>query len=326
MTAQPDVQPVQIGTGNPPHSPLGLGGTTFGPDQWSGQEDANLIAGMEESLAHGITHFDTGADYGDGYSEQLIGRFLAADESRRERLFIASKANLDEITPQAMLDAIDGSRQRMQTDVIDLYYIHWPRTGKDMRPWMEGLETARQRGIIRATGVSNFSVEQMEQVAQVGKIDAHQMNYSLLWRFNERDLIPYCREHQIAVVTYASLAHGILAGKFPRETNFPEGDQRRRILPFRDDIWPGVYDMVEDLKAVAERSGRSLVHLAIRWLLHQPDVTSVLVSARNPQQAVSNAQSLEGDIPESVFAELTAISDRAVRIIPDEGNPYGYHP
>lgn len=320
------VSPVHIGRSDKLHSPLGLGGTTFGPDQWSGAEDANLLAGMETALERGINHFDTGAGYGDGYSESLIGRFMAAEAGRRERIFLASKANLDEITAQAMLNAIDGSRARLQTDVIDLYYIHWPRTGKDMRPWMEGLETARQRGMIRAVGVSNFSVEQMEQVSQVGKIDAHQLCYHLLWRFPERDLIPYCIQHEIAVVTYASLAHGILTGKFPRETSFPEGDHRRSILMFRDDVWSGVYDSVEAFKAVAERSGRSLVHLAIRWLLRQPGVTSVLVSARNARQALSNAAALDGDIPDGVFEELTAISDGAKDRVPDEGNPYGYHP
>jgi myo-inositol catabolism protein IolS len=321
-----DIPPVQIGATESRHAPLGLGGTTFGPHQWSGQEDANLLAAMETSLEHGITHFDTAEGYGDGYSEHLIGRFMAAQPSRRSRLFLASKANVDEISAQAMLKAVDGSLARLQTDMIDLYYIHWPRTGQDLRPWMEGLETARQQGKIRAIGVSNFSVEQMEQIAQVGRIDAHQLNYSLLWRFAERDLIPYCAAHQIAVVTYASLAHGILAGKFARDVTFPEGDQRRSILLFREDVWPAMYEATEAFKATAERSGRSLIHLAIRWLLHQRAVTAVLVGARSAQQALANAQALDGTIPASVFDELTTISDHAQRAIPDEGNPYGYHP
>ena len=326
MTVPSDVLPVQIGASDKHPLPLGLGGTTFGPSQWSGQEDVNLLAGMEASLAHGVTHFDTGADYGGGYSERLIGRFMAAEPGRRERIFLASKANLNEITAQAMLDAIDGSRARLQTDLIDLYYIHWPRTGKDMRPWMEGLETARQRGIIRAVGVSNFSVEQMEQLAQVGQIDAHQLNYSLLWRFPERDLLPYCEAHGIAVITYSSLAHGILAGKFQRRNHFPEGDQRRRILLFRDDVWSGVYEAVEAFKSVAERSGHSLIHLALRWLLHQPGVTSVLASARDARQAAFNAQALDASIEDALFEELSIISSRFAQVIPDEGNPYGYHP
>jgi aryl-alcohol dehydrogenase-like predicted oxidoreductase len=192
---------------------------------------------------------------------------------------------------------------------------------------MEGLETARQQGKIRAIGVSNFSVEDMQQVAQVGKIDAHQLPYNLLWRFGEQDIIPYCVDHDIAVVTYSSIAHGILVGRFEREQSFPVGDQRLSgIVLFRNHVWPEVYAGVEAFKEVAERAGRSLVHLAIRWLIHQPGVTSVLVGARNSRQAVSNAQALDYEIADSVFDELTAISDRLMRVIPDEGNPYAHHP
>jgi aryl-alcohol dehydrogenase-like predicted oxidoreductase len=308
------------------YSRLGFGGTTFGGAQWSGQAGADLLAAMATALEHGITHFDTASGYGNGESERMIGQFIAADPTRRERMFIASKANLNEISARAMLDEIDSSLARLQTDVLDLYYIHWPRTGKDLRPLMDGLQTARAQGRIRAVGVSNFSVAQMAQIAQSGKIDAHQMDYSLLWRFNERDLIPYCVENGIDVVTYASLAHGILTGKFGRDVTFPEGDHRRVILLFREDVWGAVYEIVESMKAVAEQSGRSLLHLALRWLLRQQGVTSVLVSARNPQQAAYNAAALEGEIDESVFAALTEISQQTLHAIPDEGNPYGYHP
>jgi aryl-alcohol dehydrogenase-like predicted oxidoreductase len=158
---------VQIAPSEKTHARLGFGGWSFGPRQWTGQEDANLLGAMETALEKGITHFDTAADYGDGYSEQLIGRFMAADPARRDRIFLASKANLDDITAQSMIAAIDASRARLQTDMIDLFYIHWPRTGQDMRPVMEGLETARQRGKIRAVGVSNFSVEQMDHISEV---------------------------------------------------------------------------------------------------------------------------------------------------------------
>jgi aryl-alcohol dehydrogenase-like predicted oxidoreductase len=230
------------------------------------------------------------------------------------------------MSAQAMIAEIDASRARLQTDLIDLYYIHWPRTGRDLRPLMEGLETARQQGKIAAIGVSNFSVEQMAQIAEVGQIDAHQLGYNLLWRFDERDIIPYCIKHNIAVVVYSALAHGILAGKYPRQLEFVPGDQRWSITLFREGVWEQVYEAVEAFKRVAERERRSLAHLALRWLLQQPGVTSVLVSAKNVSQALANVQALEGDIPDSALAELTALSDQFVPRIPDEGNPFGYHP
>ena len=322
-----DTASVTIGPDNRHHSPLGFGGWSFGPDQWSGKEDNNLLGAMKKALEQGINHFDTASSYGDGHSERLVGRFMTSETGSRDKIFLASKYESNDMTARAMLQAVDASRDRLQTDVIDLYYIHWPRTGKDLRPWMEGLETARQQGKIRAIGVSNFSVGDMEQVAEVGKIDAHQLPYNLLWRFAEADIIPYCVDHDIAVVTYSSIAHGILVGRYGLELDFPRGDQRRQgIVLLRENVWPDVYEGVEAFKDVAERAGCSLVHLAIRWLIHQAGVTSVLVGARNSHQALSNGQALEGAIEDSVFDELTAISDRLMRLIPDEGNPYAHHP
>lgn len=303
-----------------------MGGSFYGLDHGSGQGEADILAAMATALDCGITHFDTATGYGGGYSERLIGRFLAADPSRRERIFLASKFSSDDLRAQTMIAAVDASRSRLQTDVIDLYYIHWPRTGKDLRPLMDGLETARQQGKIDAIGVSNFSVAQMEQIGEVGRIDAHQPGYNLLWRFAERDVIPYCRERGIAVVVYSALAHGILAGNYARQLQFVAGDQRWSITLFRDGIWQHIYDAVEAFKRTAERAGRPLPHLALRWLLRQPGVTSVLVSAKTPDQVRANAQALEGDIPDAIFDELTALSDQVIAHIPDEGNPFGYHP
>lgn len=317
---------VEIGAGTGFHAPLGVGCSFYGISDWAGSEAQALYDAMVTALDNGLTHFDTATGYGGGESEKLIGRFIQDDAKRREKMYIASKANLNDVSAKAILEAIDGSRNRLQTDVIDLYYIHWPRTGQDMRPMMEGLETARQQGKIKAVGVSNFSVEQMRQVQEVGKIDAHQLGYNLLWRFPEADIIPYCVENKIAVVVYSALAHGILSGKYERELAFVADDQRWRILLFRDDVWSAIYPDVQAMKALAEKAGVSLVHLALRWLLHQASITSVLVSAKNPTQALANATTLSAEIPESVFAELTAISEKVKNKIPDEGNPFGYHP
>ena len=318
--------PVQIGSIEKSHAPLGMGCSFYGISQWGGQQTDAILEAMATALDKGITHFDTAEGYGGGESERLIGQFLSADSTRRDQMFIASKANLNDTSAQAMLDAIDASLTRLQTDVIDLYYIHWPRTGKDLRPMMEGLIRARQQGKIKAIGVSNFLVEHMEQISEVGTIDAHQMGYSLLWRFPERDIIPYCVENQIAIVVYSALAHGILAGKYQRELAFDEGDQRWGILHFREGVWSHAFESMQAFNAVADRIEKPLSQLAIRWLLHQESITSVLVSAKNPSQADANARALQGEIDDSIMNELTAISDQAMRHIPDVGNPFGYHP
>jgi myo-inositol catabolism protein IolS len=317
---------IQIGRSQKRHLPLGMGGSFYGLDHQHQQGEREILAALEAALEVGITHFDTATDYGAGYSERLLGRFMAADSNRRERIFLASKANLDETSTRAITQAIDASLERLQTDVIDLYYLHWPRSGQDMRPWMEGLETARAQGKIRAVGVSNFSVAQMQELAEVGQIDACQLGYNLLWRFGEKEILPYCAAHNIAVIAYSALAHGILSGKYARALEFVPDDQRWTISLFRGDVWGHVYEAVEGFKQVASRAQIALPHLALRWLLRQPTVSAVLVSAKNLQQVLANVQALELEVPDWALDELTALSDHVRPLIPDEGNPFGYHP
>lgn len=306
---------------NQPISPIALGGTVFGD-----QSDDAWLAVMAAALASGINYFDTASGYANGQSEKLIGQFFAAQRDRRAAIFLASKTTPKEFTAQAMLDEIDQSRARLQADVIDLYYIHWPRQGKELRPWMEGLEMARRQGKIGAVGVSNFSVEQMAQVATVGKIDVHQLGYNLFWRFAEREIIPYCLAHNIAITTYSSVAQGVLTGKFPRDPAFNADDKRPNTVLFDETVWPHVYAGVEQLKSIAQATGRSLAHLAIRWVLQQPGITTAVVGARYPAQIQENASALAGDIPTEIFQQMTAISDQVMPFIPDTGNQYRYYP
>lgn len=322
MTDKYDVPSVAIPPDPRSLCPLVLGGTVFVPDAYSGNQANELLATMDAALQHGVNHFDTAAGYGDGGSERLIGQFLAG---RRDQVYLASKAESDEMSAAVMLEQVNQSLARLRTDVIDLYYIHWPRKGRDMRPLMEGLETARQQGKIKAIGVSNFNVEQMKQVAEVGQINANQLCYSLLWRFDEADVIPYCRANGIAVVTYSSIAQGILAGKFPRQLNMKPEDTRQRTVHFDDAVWPYMYDAVEQFKRVAQECNRPLLHLAIRWVLHQLNINSAVVSARNPEQLIQNIEALHGEIPDSVFERLTKISDEAMKHIPNTGNMYRHY-
>ncbi len=299
--------------------PLGLGCWVFDQQLWSAEGENALHQTMQAALVNGVNHFDTATGYGNGSSEEVVGRFLAG---RREQVFLASKADIT-TTAQGMLDNVQRSLERLQTDVIDLYYIHWPDSKIDMRPAMEGLETARQSGKIRAIGVSNFSTADMEQVAQVGRIDALQIGYNLLWRFREQDSIAYCRERGIPVITYSSLAQGILTGKFPRHLDLPAGDQRRTIVFFQEKTWPVIYEAVEQFKALAEEAGRPLQHLAIRWTLAQPGIACALAGARNPEQVRANAEALQGKIPADILTRMTEISTEVMHHLPDSGNMYG---
>ena len=305
------------------HCALGLGCWVFGGAQWGGQEDADSGRAMSAAYEAGINHFDTAAGYGGGRSEKLVGEFL---RGKRDEVFLASKFFPSEQTGEFVRRQLETSLEHLQTDCVDLYYIHWPATGKDLRPVMEALEQARAEGKLRCIGVSNFNTEQMAQVSEVGTIDAHQLCYNLFWRWAERDIIPWCVAHDVAVVTYSSIAQGILTGKFPREPQFREGDQRANTVFFAPEVWPHVYAGVEDLKALSSECGRSLTHLAIRWVLEQAGIASELVGARDDQQLRDNAGALAGEIAPEVFARMTAVSEEVMARMPDVGNIFRFYP
>jgi len=241
-------------------------------------------------------------------------------------VFLASKAHTDELTATAIIGEVEGSLKRLNVDAVDLYYIHWPRAGRDMRPLMEGLERLRAAGKVGAVGVSNFTVGQMQQVAEVGSIDAHQLGYNLLWRYAEDTVIPYCRQNGIAVIAYSALAHGILTGKFSRDLQLQPGDQRHTILPFRASIWPHVHASVEQLKQLATEFGLPLSNLAVRWILSRPGIDTVVVGARNRQQSEENVAALVPTISPGVFDRITAISDEITGHVPDVGNLFNHYP
>jgi aryl-alcohol dehydrogenase-like predicted oxidoreductase len=314
---------VQITGNTKPFSPIGLGCWQYHSDLWSADQGQALIETMEAALAHGMNHFDTATGYGDGASEKLVGRFL---QRRRERIFIATKAGIKDENPQTMLESVKRSLESLNTEYIDLYYIHWPRSDMDIRPAMQGLELARSQGLVRAVGVSNFSVAQMERVSEVGKIDAHQIPHSLLWRWRESDVIPYCRSHGIGVIVYGALGYGILTGKFERRLSFQADDQRNTILFFQEPAWGAIHAAVEQMKLVAQEVGRPLLHLVLRWSLAQPGIVCALAGANSPNQAAQNAAALDGEIPAWAFERLTAISDGLNKDIPAEANPYRYEP
>jgi len=319
VTLAADVRPATLRRHATPLLPMALGGSWYARDA----DVDSLLAAMDAAYAAGIRHFDTAAGYGAGRSEELLGRFLTG---KRDSVFLASKAHTDELTPEAIVAEVEGSLKRLAVDAVDLYYIHWPRAGRDMRPLMEGLERLRASGKVSAVGVSNFTVQQMQQVAEAGRIDAHQLGYNLLWRYAEDTVIPYCQRNGIAVIAYSALAHGILTGKFGRDLQLQPSDQRHTILPFRAEIWPHVYAGVEQLKQLATEQGLPLSTLAVRWILSRPGIDTVVVGARNRQQSEENVAALVPTIAPGVFNLMTVISDEIADHVPDVGNLFNHYP
>jgi len=302
-------------------SRIGFGTWVIGGNDWGLQSDSDSIGALKEGLGCGCTHIDTAQAYGHGHAEDLIGKVIG---KHREKLFIASKTICR--PPEKIEQVVQLSLRRMKTDYLDLYYIHWPSSRLEHAPVMEILQKLKNQGLIRAVGVSNFSVAQMIDCMRAGPIDVHQVCYSLLWRWPERDVLPFCKNNGIQIVTYSTLAQGILTGKFARDAVFDKGDHRSHNVFFEPNVWPYVYDGVMAMQAVAQLEGVSLASLAVQWVLQKEIVLSSLVGARNALQARQNASLLDIGVSDAALKRLTEISDSIKAYIPDTGNIFRYYP
>ena len=289
-------------------TPIIFGTWQAGKSGWVGIEDADVIHAMKAAYDAGVTTFDTAEIYGNGYSEQLVGQALS---DVRDRVIYATKVFPNHLKYQQVIEACNGSLQRLKTDYIDLYQIHWPAGSfknkvVPIEETMRALNDLKQQGKIRAIGVSNFSKAQLEEAAQYGQIDSLQPPYSLFWRQVEQDTLPYCVEHNISIIAYSSLAQGLLTGKFGPEHQFAEGDIRAKNKLFQGENYQRAQEALAQLRPIAERHSCTLAQLALAWLITQPN-TNAIVGARNAEQAIQNARAAEVILTENELAEIDTI-------------------
>ncbi|MBN1129491.1 MAG: aldo/keto reductase [Chitinispirillaceae bacterium] len=304
-----------------PLDSLGLGCWPLGGDDWGEQDDTQSLSTIRRALELGVTHFDTAQVYGRGHGEAILGEAL---RNQRYEPFIATKLLY---TPKDGVEkALSYSVKRLGCGVIDLVYIHWPKNNADIAGMMEGLEAARRKGILRYIGVSNFSITDMREVMTAGTIDGCQLGYSLLWRKGEKEIIPFCKKNGIMVISYGSLAEGILTGKFGPMVRFPHGDHRERTLLFDQLVWPVVHATVDEMKTIARKSGVTLLQCAIRWLMQEAGIGPVLIGARTPGQVEENTAAAKKNVTAEVLAALTVLSDRLIPSLPDKRNVFGWEP
>jgi aryl-alcohol dehydrogenase-like predicted oxidoreductase len=223
----------------------------------------------------------------------------------------ATKVFPNHLKSDQVIEACHRSLKNLKTDYIDLYQIHWPAGswGTESVPveeTMGAMNDLKERGLIRAIGVSNFSRAQLEEAAEYGRIDSLQPPYSLFWRQVEKDARPYCVENTITVLAYSSMAQGLLTGKFGSNHKFAEGDHRSRNKLFKPDNYQRVQQALEKLRPIAERYGISLGQLALGWLIVQPN-TCAIAGARTAEQVEQNAKAGEILISPSDLEEIDQI-------------------
>lgn len=287
------VEYTRLGTTGLAVSRVGLGTWVMGGTDWGGSDEADAIRAIHRAIDMGITLIDTAPVYGFGRSEEIVGRAVAR-KGGRDRLVLATKVGLEwdaaagrvwrNSAPQRIRQEVEDSLRRLQTDYIDLYQVHWPDPKVPIEETAVELDRLKASGKVRAVGVSNYSVEQMETWRRVAPLDTDQPPYNLLEREIEADILPYCWENGIATLIYGVLCRGLLSGKFTPALTLGPGDIRARDPKFQGERFRQYLLAVDRLKAFAAERGKDVTQLAGRWALDKPEVTVALWGARNPQQ------------------------------------------
>ena len=272
-----------------PISRIGLGTWAIGGWMWGGADDERSVTTIRTALERGINLIDTAPVYGFGHSEEVVGKAL---DGVRDQAVIATKVALDwsdggprrNSTPARIRQEIEDSLRRLRTDRIDLYQVHWPDPLVPIEETAAELEKLRQEGKILAIGVSNYSTDQMDAFRKAAPLASVQPPYNLFERAIEADVLPYARDNGLAVLGYGALCRGLLSGRMNSSTTFDGDDLRKSDPKFKAPRFAQYLAAVEALKNLArERHGKSVLALAIRWVLDQGP-TIALWGARRPDQ------------------------------------------
>jgi len=240
---------------------------------------------IRAALDEGINFFDTAEMYGDGQSEELLGRAL---KGVRERVVVTTKVGPENLRGEDLPAACERSLKRLQTDYIDLYMIHWPNHEVPLTETVSALEKLKEQGKIRAIGVSNFGKLDLREILSYCRVEANQVPYSLLWRVIEHEIVELCVESDVSILCYSPLAQGLLAGKFERPQDVPP--QRRRARYCRPGVINRVFQFLAEFRSLSADINTPTIHLALAWLLCQRGVASVVAGMRSPEQARLNAR------------------------------------
>lgn len=294
-------------------SVLGLGTWPMGGDWWGGTNDAESVRTIHRAFDLGITLFDTAEAYASGHAEEVLGTALAG---RRQAAVIADKVVPNHFKPDQIQEAFDNSCRRLQTDYIDIYFLHWPNVDIPIEVPMRTLEDLRTQGRIRAIGVSNYTSTELDAACQFGTVDILQPPYNMFWRFAEGDQLPYCQDHGIGVMAYSALAQGLLTGALSRDTVFAEGDKRPTTVLFQPGIYERAIDAVDALRPIAARNGLTVPQLAIHWLLSRPGLSTALVGARTVAEIEENVPGATAQISGSDLAEADAATRAVFETLP----------
>jgi aryl-alcohol dehydrogenase-like predicted oxidoreductase len=296
-------------------SAITFGAWAIGGWMWGGADRKDALEAILASYEYGVTSFDTAPIYGQGRSEEIVGealRSLPRDkvqiltkfgmrwDEKKGKLDFKSADNAGHpieiyryAGKESVIKECEDSLRRLGTDYIDLYQLHWPDTTTPIAETMEALTQLLKQGKIRAAGVCNYSAKQMAEAEKTISLTSNQVPYSMVERTIEDEVVPYCIEHNKAIIAYSPLQRGLLTGKIKPDHVFAPGDHRPGTTFFNPENIRRIDNFLEQLQPLVRLKNALLSQLVIRWTIEQPGISIALVGARDKEQAIQNAKAAD---------------------------------
>ena len=311
---------VRLGKTDLEVSAIAFGTWAFG-GEWGTFDEDEARHAVHRALDLGITLFDTAQGYGFGRAEQLLGAALRASTHRNEAL-VATKGGLrrdgDELvrdaSPTWLREGVDASLRSLGVEAIDLYQVHWPDLHTPAEDTAAVLEDLVREGKIRHVGVSNYDAKQMDELATYGRVESDQAPYHLFRRDIETEILPYAAEHDIGILVYGPLAHGLLSGRMTPDTSFAPDDWRGHSADFTGTTFEQNLRVVDQLRAFAGDKGVSLPSLAVAWALSHPVVDVAIVGSRRAAHLDDPVAAADVELTDVDRAEIDRILGQAVPV------------
>ena len=284
--------------------------------------EAEVAAAVNRAIDLGINCFDTAPAYGGGESEIVLGRALG---TRRKDVLVVTKCGVGyadrpkgrDSRMVSILASVEQSLRNLATDYLDVLLIHWPDVNTPFDETMHALDSLVRQGKVRAVGVSNFTLEQIQECESFRRVDIVQYGLNMFDRRMEEEIFPYCLEQGTGVMVYGPLAFGLLSGAFTANTTFGSNDWRStggrpgwNVGVFAEEHFQRNLQVVEELKPIAEARGRNMPHLALRWVLSNPSVSVALVGTRTAQEVEDNVAGLEWALSGAEMAQIDEVFAR----------------
>ena len=304
---------VQLGSSDVWVNPIGLGANAVGGHNIYPNSDEQAGRDLvRTAIESGITLLDTALMYGPFRSEELIGEVVKEMDCRQDIAiatkigpkFIDGKMVMDN-SPAFLIEEVDNALKRLQTDYIDLMYIHFPDEDTPKDEAIGVLKELKDAGKIRAIGISNFSPDQLKEANKDGYVDVFQGEYNLLNRMAEQVYLPYTKEHNITFIPYFPLASGLLTGKYSKEDTFQ--DFRASMPNFQGEAFKATLEKVEQIRNIADAKDTEVAHIVLAWYLAQDGIDVLIPGAKRADQVQSNLKTLDVDLTPAEIQALDRI-------------------